>query len=161
MRMLVLIAALLSGALPAAAQSAASDPGIAVIVAAQGGPDIQFDRVTLRDIFLKRIVIDRSGRLLVPANLAPSDPLRRAFSQSLLARAPQALQEYWNNRYFQGVTPPYVLGSQEAVVRFVSATPGAVGYVAPCYIDTRVRVVLRLPLAAEQRDTLRGACPQR
>jgi hypothetical protein len=122
---------------------------------------MEFDRGTLRDVFLKRIVIDRFGRLLVPVNLAPSDPLRAAFSQTLLARAPQALQGYWNGRYFQGVTPPFVLGSQEAVVRFVAATPGAVGYVAPCYVDARVRVVLRLPADASHRDALRGACPRK
>jgi ABC-type phosphate transport system substrate-binding protein len=46
--------------------------------------------------------------------------------------------------YFHGVQPPYVLASDEAVIRFVVSTPGAIGYVSNCLADRRVTVVARL-----------------
>jgi ABC-type phosphate transport system substrate-binding protein len=143
-----------------ASATATADDGIAVVVARQG-PDLSFDRATLREIFLKRIVIDRAGRLLVPVNLAPANPLRRFFSQALLGRSPDDLQNYWNSRYFQGVSPPYVVTSQEAMLRFVAATPGAIGYVASCMVDERVRVVFRLPATAALDARHRALCPGR
>jgi hypothetical protein len=44
--------------------------------------------------------------------------------------------------YFHGVLPPYVLASEEAVILFVSATPGAIGYVSACIPEHGVDVVL-------------------
>lgn len=147
--------------LTVAAVAAAADgaaPRIAVIVA----PDdvrIASDRHTLREVFLERIRIDARGRRLVPLNLPPEDPLREAFSEALLGQAPQRLEQYWNQRYFQGVSPPYVVRSQEAMLRFVAATPGAIGYVLSCRADDRVRVLARLPLPAEFAARLAGECP--
>jgi hypothetical protein len=58
--------------------------------------------------------------------------LRRAFSQSVLGGVPEGFEDYWRKLYFQGVLPPHVLASEEAVIRFVSSTPGAIGYVTSC-----------------------------
>ena len=38
-------------------------------------------------------------------------------------------------------SPPFVLASEEAMIRFVASTPGAVGYVSLCLADKRVAVV--------------------
>jgi hypothetical protein len=128
------------------------------VVTAPTPPAITLDRVTLRDIFLKRIVIDNAGKPLVPLNLAPDDPLRAAFSQVLLGKAPDALQRFWNERYFQGVSPPYVVRSQEAMLRFIAETPGAVGYVASCRADERVRVVAELPVPPDLAPAVEALC---
>jgi ABC-type phosphate transport system substrate-binding protein len=37
-----------------------------------------------------------------------------------------------------------VLASDEAVIRFVSSTPGAIGYVSNCLADRRVKVIAHL-----------------
>ena len=109
-------------------------------------PNLTLDREALRDIFLKRVVIDNAGSKLVPLNLPADDPLRAAFSQALLGKPPDALQRYWNERYFQGVSPPYVVRSEEAVLRFIAETPGALGYIAACRLDKRARVIVELPV---------------
>ena len=36
------------------------------------------------------------------------------------------------------------MGSEEAVIRFVATTPGAIGYVSHCHADHRVIIVARL-----------------
>lgn len=157
MRLRPLLVLVFATLLPGTAIPGTND-GIAVVVA-DSGPDLNFGPSTLRDVFLKRIVIDRKGRLLVPVNLSPKHPLRRAFSSALLARSPDELQSYWNNRYFQGVSPPFVVASQEAMIRFVATTPGAIGYVAACNVDARVRVILRLPNARLGDTELGDTCP--
>lgn len=83
------------------------------------------------------------GVRLQPVNLPAAHPLRRWFSQQVLGAAPEALEGYWRELYFNGVVPPFVLASEEAVIRFVAATPGAIGYVSGCLADRRVRVLLQ------------------
>lgn len=131
---------------------------IAVIAPAKA-PVLTFDRLTLRDIFLKRITIDRDGNALIPLNLPPDHPLRRAFSVALIGRTSRSLQSYWNQRYFHGVSPPYVMNSQEAVVRFVAKTAGAIGYVAPCEITDKVKQVAAIPIPPALRDAVQDLCP--
>jgi ABC-type phosphate transport system substrate-binding protein len=101
---------------------------------------------TLREIYLKKIFVNSDGRPYVPVNLPPDHRLRYAFIFSVLHMNTQQLQAYWDRRYFQGVNPPYVLGSQTAVVKFVATTPGALGYVQRCYVTPDVHVILLLPL---------------
>ena len=141
----------------AAAGHDSVEPHVAVVTGLVA-PAVTLQRAYLRDVFLKRIVIDDAGKALVPLNLPPEDPLRSAFSQVLLGKAPDALQRYWNERYFQGVSPPYVLGSQEAMLRFVAETPGALGYVASCLVDRRVRVVADLPVPPELAAQVAAQC---
>ena len=70
--------------------------------------------------------------------------MRRWFSQQVMGATPEDLEGYWRDLYFNGVVPPFVLASEEAVLRFVAATPGAVGYVSGCLVDRRVRVLLQI-----------------
>jgi hypothetical protein len=48
-----------------------------------------------------------------------------------------------------------VLASVEAILRFVAATPGAIGYVPACAVDGRVRLLMVLPVA----DPAATRCP--
>ncbi|MBI5461836.1 MAG: hypothetical protein HY941_06595 [Gammaproteobacteria bacterium] len=114
---------------------------------------------TLHDIYLKKIFLDASGRKFIPLNLPADAPLREAFSQALFHQGSDELQDYWNQNYFHGIAPPYVLGSQDAVVRFVAQTPGAIGYVASCYVNPSVRQVLSLPLGVETSVDIKALCP--
>lgn len=98
----------------------------------------------LENIFLRKTLLNDSGTRWIPLNLSPEHPLRQAFSQSLFKKRPEALESYWNEQYFQGITPPYVVASEEAMLRFVTSTPGAIGYILPCHLDARVQVVFKL-----------------
>lgn len=105
----------------------------------------------LENIFLKKTLLNDVGARWIPVNLSPDHPLRLAFSQTLLNKRPEALESYWNEQYFQGITPPYVVASEEAMLRFVAGTPGAIGYISSCHADARVQVVFRLKAAASCR----------
>jgi ABC-type phosphate transport system substrate-binding protein len=130
-----------------------------VVIVAWDAADFPVNRVMLRDIYLKKIFMDDNGRPFVPVNLPPENPLRHSLAETLFNKSAQQLQDYWNQRYFQGIAPPYVVHSQEAVVQFVAKTPGAIGYIAACRLDARVKPVLAISVPSAQRAALEKLCP--
>jgi hypothetical protein len=120
---------------------------LAVVVAA-GSPLDRLAPEAVRLVFARKSQVDQQGHRWIPLNLPAADPLRRAFSLAVFDALPEDLEEYWNNQYFHGINPPEVLASEEAVLRFVAATPGAIGYVRAPLADGRVKVVLSIPVPA-------------
>jgi ABC-type phosphate transport system substrate-binding protein len=119
----------------------AAERAFAVITAA-GATEHRLTHETVSLIFRRKQNYWENGTRIQPVNLPPAHPLRRAFSQSILGRPPEALEDYWREMYFHGVLPPHVLASEEAVILFVSSTPGAIGYVSTCVPEHGVNVVL-------------------
>ncbi len=120
---------------------------LAVIVSADT-PVTRLSVKQLQRIYLRKTLIGPDGIPWRPLNLPADHPLRRFFSHRVLRRDPEALAEYWNERYFQGVLPPYVVASETAVLRYVATTPGAIGYLHACHLDddsVRVVAVFELP----------------
>jgi ABC-type phosphate transport system substrate-binding protein len=128
------------------------------VIAAGDSVGLTITRPLLRDIYLKKVFLDDTGQPLIPVNLPPDNPLRLSLAATLFNKNVQQLQGYWNQRYFQGVAPPYMLGSQEAVIQFVAKTPGAIGYIASCRLDARVKRLLGISVAASQREAVRQLC---
>jgi ABC-type phosphate transport system substrate-binding protein len=113
-----------------------------VVIAAPGTPEHRLTRDALARIFLRKQVLWENGTRVQPVNLPAGSALRRSFSHAVLGSMPEGLEDYWRDMYFHGVLPPHVLASEEAVVLFVAATPGAIGYVSPCLPGLRSTVVL-------------------
>lgn len=120
----------------------AAEGRVAVVVAAQA-PATTLSVDELAQVFRRRRQFV-GGQRVQPINLPASHALRRFFSQAVLQQAPEDMEDYWRDMYFNGVFPPFVLASEEAVLRFVAATPGAIGYVSACALDKRVTVLLML-----------------
>lgn len=154
----VAVAALLAlafgaGAASAQDSSASTHPSpartgerVAVIVNAGTSVD-SLDRATLRRIFLLRQRLWPGGARATPVNLPAQTPLREQFSRAVLGAGSREFATYWNDLYFHGTMPPPTLASEQAVLLFVSRTPGAVGYVSEQSASTLpagVRVVLVL-----------------
>ena len=79
-------------------------------------------------------------------------PVRQQFSLQIFNRSPEDMRDYWDTQYFQGVSPPYALASEEAVIQFVASTPGAIGYVSAHSVNGsvngQVKVLMLLPLSS-------------
>ena len=73
--------------------------------------------------------------------------MRQQFSLQVFNKPPEDMQDYWNTQYFHGVSPPYVFASEEAVLEFVTNTPGAIGYVNTRILNGQVKVLILLPLS--------------
>ncbi|WP_245598834.1 hypothetical protein [Methylomicrobium lacus] len=138
-RNLVLILCLV---LAASFRSANAEP-IAVVTSASS-PLNHLSRDTLKLIYLRKIQLDEQGKRWIPTNLPLASPLRNDFSLSLFSILPEEQEDYWNAQYFHGITPPPVMSSEEAVLRFVSSTPSSIGYVRKTLVDARVKVLLLL-----------------
>ena len=127
--------------LAGAAVRAADAP--VLVVAAPGARPPALGLAELAQVYRRqRSFID--GQRVQPVNLPAAHPLRRWFSQQVLGQTPEEMEAWLRDRYFNGVLPPFVLASEEAVLRWVAATPGAIGYVSACAADRRVRTLLQL-----------------
>jgi ABC-type phosphate transport system substrate-binding protein len=113
----------------ASATSAAADVGFKVIVnASVQGKRIQ--KETLKDIFLRKTVRWGDGSPSQPVDLGLTSPVRIEFIQVVLGYSAAAVQQYWVSQITKGVLPPPVKKSEEEVIAFVAAQPGAIGYVS-------------------------------
>lgn len=94
-------------------------------------------------LFLKQEKKLPSGAPVVPVDLAKTSPVRAAFTRAVHARAVGAVEQYWQQQLFSGRdTPPEAKPSDDEVLAFVKATPGAIGYVsASATIPSGVSVV--------------------
>jgi ABC-type phosphate transport system substrate-binding protein len=126
--------------LPFNSPYAADNDMIAVIVPADFSTK-HLSRTELSLIFLRKKLYWPNGKRIRPANLPTQQALRKQFSQHVLGSLPQAQNEYWNELYFHGTSPPYVVNSQEAMLRFVADTAGSIGYIDACLLDERVKAI--------------------
>jgi hypothetical protein len=141
--MLVMTLLAVAAALPAA--EPADGVTIAVVVGARSEvSEMTLD--TLRELYLRRRRVWPDGRRAIPVNLPVDTGLRQAFSRRVLGRPPQHLGGYWNRLYFDGIQPPLVLGTPEAVCAYLAVEPRAIGYVRPEDVQRDAcRVLLLLP----------------
>jgi len=150
--LLILVLSLATGSSPAPAAEIA-------IVVPKDETRTGIRHEDLARIFRRKLRVSATGRVLVPVNLPVSHPLRQAFTRALLGHSPESMRDYWNEQYFHGISPPYVLASQEAVIRFVSHTPGAIAYILDCRLDARVRAIFRLAVPADYAAIVNELCP--
>lgn len=123
-------------------------PGTIAVVVGIGSAvkDVTVD--TLRELYLRRRRLWPDGEGVIPINLPPDTDIRETFSKRVLGRAPRDLASYWNRRYFEGIRPPVVLRSADAVCAYVAVEPTAIGYLPLANVDQAAcRVVLTLPAA--------------
>jgi len=126
-RLLTLL--LVVGAVLSALPARGGDPEFKVIA----HPDRpgQVERAFLADAFLKNVTRWSDDVAIRPVDQRPDSPARKRFSELVLRRSVAAVKTYWQQRIFSGRgVPPPELDSDEAVVRYVEAHEGAVGYVA-------------------------------
>lgn len=127
---------------------AADNRVIAIIVAnEQAGKSISMPELKL--IYWRKKDYWANGKHIHPVNLPADNPLRMRFSNKVLGSLPSTQTDYWNEVYFHGISPPYVVNSEEAVLRYVADTAGAIGYINVCNVDSRVKAIAWLNESGE------------
>lgn len=133
----------LSLLLLAAAPAALADGVGFQVIVHPSNPATSISRRQLSDFFLKKVTHWADGSTVEPVD-PPERSLTRAYflSEVMSGRSLFALKTYWQRRVFSGRdTPPIEKPSDEEVVAFVKANPGAIGYVAPATPVAGVKVV--------------------
>jgi len=85
----------------------------------------------LSKCFLKQGNTWINGLPVIPVDQAPESQTRARFSQEVHGREVTAIKSYWQRQVFSGrAVPPVEKTSDQEVIDFVRATPGAIGYVS-------------------------------
>jgi ABC-type phosphate transport system substrate-binding protein len=122
------------------AQTGIADEALAIVVGRSSALQ-NLSLETVKRVYLRKNLLDSAGTRWIPLNLPTDHELRQGFSVAMFKKLPEDQEQYWNELYFQGINPPEVLASEEAVLRFVDITPGAIGYVRRRNVDDRVKVL--------------------
>lgn len=118
--------ALILGPRPAPAQFAVDYQ--VIVNSANPTPSLTHDQ--LRKIFLKKMVKWDSGTPIVPVDQLANSPVRAVFTKIVHEKTVAAISSYWQQQIFAGRdVPPAEKSGDAAVVAFVKANPGAIGYV--------------------------------
>jgi len=126
----------------AAAQAEAEAPPYLVIVH-PNNPHAAASREFLAAAFLKKATRWEGGEPIRPVDLRADSWVRRKFSEAVLRRSVPAVRNYWQQRIFSGRdVPPPEFDSDEAIVQYVAAHVGAVGYVSARAQLKRARVLV-------------------
>lgn len=152
MRTRLLASALLASALPVllaatpvrrkSAPEPAEPPRFVVIVHPANAL-ASVARKQLADLFLKKVTRWRDGTAVHPVE-PPETSLARAYflSDVMGGKSAFAMKLFWNKRVLSGrEVPPVQKESDEEVVAFVRATPGAVGYIVTAAPPAGVKVL--------------------
>src|SRR5690348_9325251 len=114
----LVVVAVWSSTLPAVS---ADESALAVIVHPSRATSLT--REAVRRIYLKGQRFWDDGHEIVVINQAGATAARQTFTRVVFGDEAARLPAYWNQEYFQGVLPPIILGSEEAVVRYVASRP--------------------------------------
>lgn len=101
------------------------------VVANSGVATSEIGAADLARIFLKQSNKYPDGGNATPVDQGKGSPARAAFSQKVLGKSVGAVDTYWQQQIFSGKdVPPATKSSDDDIIAFVKATPGAIGYVS-------------------------------
>jgi ABC-type phosphate transport system substrate-binding protein len=94
-------------------------------------PTSSLPKDQLSRIFLKKTQKWDNGQAIIPVDQDQASAARSAFSKAVHGRPASAVASYWQQQIFAGKdVPPAEKANDAAVIAFVKANTGAVGYVS-------------------------------
>lgn len=122
----------------------AAGPALAqdvVVFAHEGMP--KSDAATLQRLYTGRAV-SINQRAARPLHLVAGHPVRREFLDKVLAQDEGQYTGYWLVRRYVGKgAPPLEFAELDELIRFVAATPGAVGYAPAAKLPPGSNIIFR------------------
>jgi len=116
---------------------------IAVIVRADS--HVPYDDLLVEKIFLVQTLTLPDGSKADPVHQKDGTSIHSEFVLSLLNKAPSYLRSGWSKLTFTGALKAIrELPDDDAVIKYVEATPNAIGYVDAKKVKGNVRVIMKL-----------------
>lgn len=101
------------------------------------------DAATLEKVYTGR-VIEINGTPVTAINASSGSAVRARFLQAFLNEDEEKYTAYWVvRRYIGKGAPPRELTSSAAVIAYVRATPGAIGYIDESDVQPGVNVLMK------------------
>ena len=108
----------------------AADQGFKVVVNVSNSTT-EISKESLSTCFMKQTTMWISGLPVGPVDQATNSETRMVFSKEVHGRDVNAVKSFWQRQIFSGKgVPPPEKASDDEVLAFVRANPGAVGYVS-------------------------------
>ncbi len=127
----VLVMPALALALLSANSLSSADASAFLVVVNDANPTSVATVADVARMFMKTARRWENGVPVEPVDQALEAVVRAQFSREVLSKTPGQLQEHWLRETFSGrEIPPPIRGSDAAVVDYVRAKPGAIGYVS-------------------------------
>jgi ABC-type phosphate transport system substrate-binding protein len=115
------------------------------VVVNSGNPVTSLDRREVSALFLRRSTRWEDGTPVLPVD-GPDSPARESFSKDVHGKKAAAVKSHWVQIIFSGRgVPPPQKGSDEEVIAYVKARPGAIGYVSATTATLDVKVLTVRP----------------
>jgi len=100
-----------------------------IVIAVSDVTVSQLDAGTAKAIFLGKKTKWENGDTIVPVNLKRG-PTHQEFLKVVVRKTPAQYRSFWKRAIFTGTgMPPRSFATEEEVVGFVRASPGAIGYI--------------------------------
>jgi len=96
-------------------------------------------------VYLDRLTIWPDGSHIVPVNRGATSAIRAEFTTRVLHQDNASLAAYWNQMHFMGKLPPVVQESEPAMLAFIRAIPGSIGYISDTTAPVGVKVLAHVP----------------
>ena len=117
--------------------------GSVVVIANRKVPVEKIDASQATQYFLKQDTRWPDGTQVQPVDLREDSALRKDFYLKVTGRSRGQLRAFWARQAFTGQGfPPKELATTEEVLRFIEATPGAIGYVDRKTAEGSVKILL-------------------
>lgn len=101
------------------------------------------DRITLQRLYTGRIV-SIGTQAVTPINLPAGFSVRDDFLQMVMEQSEEQYTGYWLVRRYVGKgSPPKEVSSVDEMLKYVSTTPGAVGYLPLSKLPSGINVIFR------------------
>ena len=112
-----------------------------VVVANRSVVLTTIDQSMLQKIYLGKIIQWRNGDVIVPVTLKEGK-VHEAFLKEVVKKSPGAFSNFWISQLYTGkAIPPPSFEDEEAVLDFIVATKGAVGYISKSVLTEDVTEV--------------------
>lgn len=116
-----------------------------VVIANKSVGAAKVSREELRPIFQTKKDTWPDGTTAKPFNLPDNNKIRQGFDAAVLGLDPDRVARYWIDRKIRGGDrPPQTAPSSAVMVKVVSKTAGAVGYVEAAAVDASVKVIAKI-----------------
>jgi ABC-type phosphate transport system substrate-binding protein len=112
-----------------------------IIIAHPSVRESTLDEHTVRDIFLGKITKWKNGKRII-VRVLRSGPVHDEFLKRKVGKNARQFSTYWKKAVFTGTGMPHKSFASEAdMVKFVSSTPGAIGYIDSATLHPECKVI--------------------
>ena len=118
------------------------ETGQVAVIANKSVPVDKITRSQLLDFYTRDIRLWENDRPIVVLDLKPKTKIKKEFYK-LLGKSTSRMKSIWMKKLLSGEgDPPEALKSEEAVLKKVASTPGAIGYVSQSVVTKEVKVLI-------------------